>query len=144
MTDFRQGGCLCGAVRFRTRGELRGVVYCHCSQCRRQTGHYYAATDVEDSRLEVEGAEAITWYTASDFARRGFCRNCGSALFWKRNGSEKTSIMAGSFDQPSGLRGEAHIFVANKGDYYEINDELPRYERSSSSIPVAEKISDGE
>jgi hypothetical protein len=125
-------------VRFRTRGELRGVVYCHCSQCRRQTGHFYAATDVEDARLEIKGTEKITWYAASDFAKRGFCSICGSALFWKRNGAEVTSIMAGGFDQPSGLEAEAHIFVADKGDYYEICDGLPQYARSSPSVPVAE------
>jgi hypothetical protein len=138
MTEIRQGGCLCGAVRFRTKGELRGVVYCHCSQCRRQTGHFYAATDVEDSRLEVEGMEKVTWYAASDFAKRGFCGTCGSALFWKRNGADVTSIMAGGFDQPSGLVAQAHIFVAGKGDYYEICDGLPQFARSSPSVPVAE------
>ena len=81
--DEHRGACLCGAVRFRTEGPLRGVIYCHCSQCRKQTGHYYAATNVVGDRLEIEGAEDVTWYAASDFARRGFCRHCGSALFWK-------------------------------------------------------------
>ena len=132
LMDVRQGRCLCGGVSFRTSGEPRGVVYCHCSQCRRQTGHFYAATDVEDDRLTVEGADNITWYAASDFARRGFCGTCGSALFWKRNGSDVTSILAGSFDRPSGLRAEAHIFVADKGDYYDIDDGLPRYPRNAS------------
>ena len=45
--------------------------------------------------------------------------------------------MAGAFETPSGLKGLAHIFVGDKGDYYEINDDLPRYERSSPTIPVA-------
>jgi hypothetical protein len=131
------GGCLCGAVRFRTRGALRDVIYCHCSQCRRQTGHYYAATNVAEDRIAIDGAERITWYAASDFARRGFCSVCGSALFWKRNGAAVVSVMAGSFDQPSGLRGAAHIFVADKGDYYEIDDGLPQHERSTPSVPVS-------
>ncbi|WEX11571.1 GFA family protein [Chelativorans sp. AA-79] len=139
MSEIRHGACLCGAVHFRAAGKLRGVVYCHCSQCRRQTGHHYAATDVEDARLTIEGAENLTWYAASDFARRGFCRICGSALFWKRNDADVTSIMAGSFDRPSGLKAEAHIFVADKGDYYEITDGLPQYARSSPSVPVAEE-----
>ena len=129
--DIRAGSCLCGAVRFTTRGALRGVVYCHCSQCRKQTGHYYAATNVADGDLSVEGAEDLTWYAASPEAKRGFCRVCGSALFWKRNGSDVTSVMAGAFDGPSGLTGRAHIFVADKGDYYEIDDGLPRYQQSS-------------
>lgn len=131
MQERHEGGCLCGAVRYETRGPLRGVVYCHCSQCRRQTGHVYAATDVDDDRLTVRGGENVAWYEASDFARRGFCRRCGSALFWKHKDSAKTSIMAGGFDRPSGLRAEAHIFVADKGDYYEIADGLPQHRQGS-------------
>ena len=127
----RTGSCLCGAVSFETRGALRGVVYCHCSQCRKQTGHYYAATNVANDDLSIEGADQLTWYAASSDAERGFCRVCGSALFWKRNGSDVTSVMAGAFDSPSGLAGQAHIFVADKGDYYEIDDDLPRYQQSS-------------
>lgn len=137
MSENHTGSCLCGAVRFRTSGRLRGVVYCHCSQCRRQTGHFYAATDVADADIAIEGGDEITWYAASDFARRGFCRNCGSALFWKRNGSAVISVMAGAFDQPSALRGQCHIFVADKGDYYEIADDLPQYPVSTPSISTA-------
>lgn len=135
--DDRTGACLCGAVRFRTTGPLRGVIYCHCSQCRRQTGHHYAATNVPDANLQVEGGEKLTWYAAADAARRGFCSICGSALFWKHNELDYTSVMAGAFDKPSGLKAESHIFVADKGDYYTIEDGLPQFLRSSDSIKVA-------
>ncbi|MCB1383685.1 MAG: GFA family protein [Notoacmeibacter sp.] len=124
--DVSTGSCLCGAVRFRTRGTLRGVIYCHCSQCRKQSGHFYAATSIADAGLTVEGAEGVTWYAASDHAKRGFCRTCGSALFWKEGGSDRTSILAGAFDAPSGLHGQVHIFTADKGDYYDIDDGLPQ------------------
>lgn len=137
MSNHHRGSCLCGAVRFRTTGTLRGVVFCHCSQCRKQTGLYYAATDVLDAELTVEGSDNLTWYAASDFAKRGFCRFCGSALFWKRNGADKTSILAGAFEQPSGLAAESHIFVVDKGDYYTIGDGLPQHARSSDTIIVA-------
>ena len=119
------GGCLCGAVRFVATGQLRGVIYCHCSQCRKQTGHYYAATNVADAELAVTGGQSVTWYAASAEARRGFCSVCGSALFWKNNRSRHTSIMAGSFDNSAALKGESHIFVADKGAYYSIDDGLP-------------------
>lgn len=131
MAEMRSGGCLCGAVRFRTKGVLRGVVYCHCSQCRRQTGHYYAASNVADTDLEVAGGDAITWFAASPSARRGFCSTCGSALFWKHLERDHTSVLAGAFDEPTGLVGKAHIFVADKGDYYEIADGLPQFAESS-------------
>jgi hypothetical protein len=128
MDEERTGGCLCGVVRFKTNGRLREVIACHCSQCRRQSGHFYAATSIEDTGLAVTGGENITWYGASETARRGFCRHCGSALFWKKShGSAVTSILAGAFDQPSGLKLGHHIFCADKADYYEINDGLPQF-----------------
>lgn len=138
MDDNHSGSCLCGAVRFRTRGPLRGVVYCHCSQCRKQTGHFVAATASKDADIDIEGAEALTWYGASDVARRGFCRGCGSVLFWKHNELDTISIMAGSFDKPTGLSAESHIFVGDKGDYYAIYDGLPQFEKSTPAIKVAD------
>ena len=132
------GSCLCGAVSFRTHGRLREVVFCHCSQCRKQSGHYYAATNVADGDLTVEGSEKITWYQASPYAKRGFCSVCGSALFWKHKTSDEISVMAGAFEQPSGLKAEAHIFVVDKGDYYDITDGLPQFERSTPDIKVAD------
>ena len=127
MSEEHSGHCLCGAVRFQTRGRLRDVIACHCTQCRRQTGHFYAATNVLDDGLTVEGGDNVTWYRASNIASRGFCRTCGSALFWKGDNSDYTSIMAGTFDQPTGLRIGVHIFCADKGDYYEITDDAPQF-----------------
>jgi hypothetical protein len=138
MTVRNTGSCLCGAVRFETRGPLRGVVFCHCHQCRKQSGNYYAATEVAEDGLSVSGADGVTWFSASDFARRGFCRTCGSILFWKRDGADRVSVMAGAFDEPSGLVGESHIFCADKGEYYEIADGLPRYAKGGGGVVVAE------
>jgi hypothetical protein len=116
---------------------LRDVIFCHCGQCRKQGGHFYAATNVADRDLEVTGEDNVTWYRSSDFARRGFCRHCGSALFWKRNGDAHTSIGAGMFDESTVLRAGHHIFVADKGDYYEIGDDLPQFARSTPEVKVA-------
>ncbi|MGH7003190.1 MAG: GFA family protein [Alphaproteobacteria bacterium] len=142
MTEEHRGSCLCGQVRFETSGPLRGIVYCHCSQCRKQSGHHYAATNVQDDRIRISGEDNIAWYEASSFARRGFCRNCGSVLFWKHRELDYVSVMAGAFDAPTGLRGESHIFVGDKGDYYEIADDLPQYEQSSDSAIVAGTVKD--
>ena len=73
MQDHQTGGCLCGKVRFTTTGPLREVIFCHCSQCRRQSGLYFAATSVSADCLALEGAGNITWFAASGFAKRGFC-----------------------------------------------------------------------
>ncbi|OBZ92454.1 aldehyde-activating protein [Pararhizobium polonicum] len=131
MAEEHTGSCNCGAVRFRTHGRLREVIACHCSQCRKQTGLYYAATNVCDSELDLDGAENVTWYRSSADARRGFCRTCGSALFWKMDALDYTSIMAGTFDTPTGLAFGVHIFCADKGDFYEINDGLPQFAQSN-------------
>lgn len=122
-----QGGCLCGKVRFSVRGPLDGVVGCHCSQCRRQTGLYYAATECALGDLTVENEDTLRWYRASETAGRGFCSNCGSALFWQADGRERISVMAGAFDDPSGLSMRYHIYCADKADFYEIGGDAPRY-----------------
>lgn len=136
--QIRTGRCNCGAVKFRTRGPLREVIACHCSQCRRQSGLYFAATNVGDENIEIEGADSITWYEASDFARRGFCSTCGSALFWKHRSDPFISVLAGSFDEPSGLKMTKHIFCADKGDFYEITDDLPQHAKGSAGLLVAD------
>ncbi|MBV2187333.1 MAG: GFA family protein [Rhizobium sp.] len=133
MEERRTGACLCGGVRFTVEGAVGPVVFCHCSQCRRQSGLHYAATDVPRGRLTVTGEDLISWYRASDEATRGFCSHCGSALFWKRDGGENISVVAGAFDLPSGLAGGYHIYCADKGDFYSIDNGLPQYQASKPS-----------
>ena len=117
-----KGSCLCEAVRFKVEGALPPPDACHCSQCRKQSGHVWASTDVEKDRLTIEGEEAIRWYQASEKVRRGFCGTCGSFLFWEPIGRTKIAIAMGAFDKPTGAQLGHHIFVADKGDYYEIAD----------------------
>lgn len=124
-----KGSCLCGAVRFTVDGELPGPDACHCVQCRKHSGHYFASTDVPKSSLTVEGEDQLAWYRSSDRVRRGFCRVCGSSLFWDPVQSEKIAVAMGAFDNPTGTRLHMHIFVAEKGDYYDIADGLPQHER---------------
>lgn len=121
------GGCHCGAVRYRAKGVDPRVTECHCSQCRRQSGHRYATTGAKTSDIDIKGADKITWYRASPAAERGFCSVCGSTMFWRRDGGDHTAILAGTIDEPNGLRLTKHIFVANKGGYYEIDDGLPKH-----------------
>ncbi len=127
---IKTGSCLCGAVRYRVTGPMRQVVGCHCGQCRKQTGHFLAATGVRLRYFELTEDRGLKWYAASDTARRGFCGECGTFLFWQANGAERIGIAAGSLDGPTGLSTVAHIFVADKGDYYELDDGMPRYPQS--------------
>ena len=126
MTKVYTGSCLCGAVRYRATGPLRQVVACHCNQCRKQSGHFYAATNVADDRLEIEGEDHLKWYQSSDEARRGFCDICGSALFWKHAKDDFTSVLAGSLDGETGLTISKHIYCSDKGDYYDIPENEPQ------------------
>ncbi|WP_374380542.1 GFA family protein [Dongia sp.] len=134
-----QGGCLCGAVRYRVEGAMRPVIACHCSQCRRATGSFMMASAAMHDHLTIEGAENITWYNSSDTARRGFCRICGSNLFWEGAGRPHTSITAGSLDGPTGLSLGRHIFVADKGDYYEIADNVAQSQTFEGYDPTPPK-----
>ena len=120
------GRCNCGAVSFSAAGPFRPAIACHCKSCRRQSGHYLAATDVRRAGLDVSGESAITWYAATPKARRGFCAHCGAHLFWHENGADKISIYAGCLDEPTGLALAGHIYVGEKGDYYDITDGLPQ------------------
>ena len=122
------GGCYCGAVRYRARGVRPQVTECHCSQCRKQSGHRYASTGAKTSDMEFEGADRITWYRASPDAERGFCSICGSTLFWRLSDEDYTGILAASIDEPNALDLTKHIFVGSKGGYYEITDDLPQFD----------------
>lgn len=130
MSEQREGGCLCGAVRFRTSGPCRPVLVCHCQQCARWTGYLVAATAVPAPKFEiVNGADSLRWYRSSQNAERAFCATCGSSLFWRHDGRPHVAIMAGAFDQPSGLRLDCHVHVSDCADYDVIGDALPRHDR---------------
>lgn len=122
------GGCLCGAVRYRVIPPLRPVVACHCSQCRRTSGNYVAATAVSRERFELTRRDGLRWFRSSPRARRGFCHTCGSNLFWDAEGRDTMTFTAGTIDGDTGLRIAAHICVADKGDYYRIDASEPQYD----------------
>jgi hypothetical protein len=91
------------------------------------SGHYTAATAASRVDLEIGDETALAWYESSPGIRRGFCATCGSSLFWDAADRDYIAIFAGSLDRPSGLELVEHIFVADKGDYYEIADGLPQF-----------------
>ena len=122
----KTGGCLCGGVRYRVKGPLRPVVYCHCSQCRRTSGHFVAVTAVPKDALAVVADKSLDWFTSSDVASRGFCKRCGSSLFWLPKAREYVCIMAGTLDESRGLEAVKHIYVKDKGDYYDLTDDLTK------------------
>jgi hypothetical protein len=130
MTEVQhRGSCLCGACAYEVSGPLRNVIACHCTQCRKQTGHFMAATNARLSDFRLVRAEPLRWYRASPQAQRGFCSICGSTLFWQADGRDEISITAGTLDGATGLKIEGHIYCADKGDYYTIPAEGYRLEQ---------------
>jgi hypothetical protein len=128
------GRCLCGAVRYRVRGPLAGVLVCHCEDCRRWHGHVSASCAAARADLELVESRGLRWFaspTSDAGARRGFCAECGSSLFWEAPAQETISVAAGTLDPPTGSRVVSHWFVSQAGDYYELpEDGLPHHARS--------------
>ncbi len=125
---MHKGSCLCGAVSFEVSGSLPRATACHCSMCRKITGNYEAGVDVKKSAVTISGEARITWFRSSENARRGFCSTCGSQLFFEFLGSDLIGLMLGAFDAPTGVKVSEHIFVQDKGDYYDICDGAPQYQ----------------
>ena len=124
------GGCLCGRVTYTVSGDMDSIVGCHCRQCRKTSGHFVAATRVNENNLTVTDQQALTWYQSSDSAKRGFCRHCGSSLFWKNITRPTISISAGTLDLPTNLKLTHHIYVADASDYVCFNEDDVLYDQS--------------
>ncbi len=121
---MHKGSCLCHAVTFDVEGDLGQPDACHCQQCRKQSGHFFASVDVPRAALTLHGEDKLSWFQSSEKVRRGFCSQCGSTLFWDPVQRDHIAIAMGAFDTPTATTLRMHIFVAEKGDYYEIADGL--------------------
>jgi hypothetical protein len=123
------GRCLCGAVTYEVRGPLRDITLCHCVECRRWSGHVGAFAAAQNEHLLVAG-DALRWIdspASNRHAQRAFCGDCGSSLFWKAAGAERTGIAAGTLDPPTGLHLGAHIHTHQAPDWDALPDDgLPR------------------
>lgn len=134
QTKRHKGACLCGAVQYEVLGPLRGVVHCYCAMCRRLHGGSGPHTKADKSNIVITEDRGLKWYESSKSARRGFCVECGSNLFWEPVDQPGTGIIAGTLEQPSGLRVIGHIFVADKADFIEIAGTAPQFEGSSHGV----------
>jgi len=124
---MKTGSCLCCGVTYALSGELRPSVACHCTQCRKTSGHYWSATQVGADQFTLTRDETLTWFASSPEAERGFCNTCGASMFWKHNADNgAVSIASGTIDGATELSTDKHIYVADKGDYYDIADGLPQ------------------
>ena len=125
------GGCLCGGVKFSFLNEnLQTADACHCSQCRRWSGYLWGSINAPIDAVQFSNDKTLKWFRASEYARRGFCSECGASMFWHGENldghNQRIAIALGVLDEPHGLKIEEHIFVADKGEYYDIGDGLPQ------------------
>ncbi len=135
------GGCLCEAVKYEIHGKLYNVINCHCSKCRRTHGHHSAYSSSKREELILLEKRGLKWYRSvkdeTPDVYRGFCKECGSSLFWDAKGDDYIYISAGTLDQPTGLKTIGHIWLGQAGDYYELTDDLEKYGQDSSNDFVA-------
>jgi hypothetical protein len=111
------------------------VLICHCEECRRWHGHFSASTAAQREELVLVQQRGLRWIDSprSDArARRGFCGECGSSMFWDAPGRPTVSIAAGTLDGTTHLQTIAHWYVSQAGDYYDLPDDgLPRHDHSA-------------
>jgi len=129
---MHHGSCLCGAIKLTIDARLKDPIACHCKQCRRQSGHYFSAVAAPKTALRITGDANLRWFRASDIASRGFCKTCGSTLFWRPDDGPTIMVAMAALDAPTGLRLSGHYWCDQKGDYYAIPDTLPCHEGVST------------
>ena len=120
------GSCFCGAVRIEVR-QLGPGYYCHCSRCRKASGSAFTANAVVSPNdvAVTQGSDRLRSYRTADGISRSFCGDCGSPLLVRQG--DQMRLRLGCLDTPIPSPAR-HIFVGSKANWYEIHDELPRYE----------------
>jgi hypothetical protein len=113
------GQCLCGSLAFTVNGPLRDVIDCHCHRCRRWTGHHMAATQTAHENIRFADDAALRWFAPEPTVEYGFCRQCGSSMFWRVVGAATWSICAGAFNPPTGLRTSSAWWLSEASDYFD-------------------------
>lgn len=118
------GQCLCGAVRFTVESVDPEYWACHCCTCVRWSAGPYLS--VSTTGASFEGEDNIEIYNSSEWAERGFCRKCGTILFYRLKKQAGHELSIGTFDDSSSFRMVGEIFVDKKPDGYEFAGDHPR------------------
>lgn len=126
MTDRHQGSCLCGEVKFNT-GEMHHLDVCHCRICQRWTGGPFIGADYRNGDVVITEDKGLAWYASSNWAKRGFCKTCGSSLFYRLNEvPDFWAVCAGSLDLAETAALHQEIFIDEKPSFYAFAGEHPR------------------
>lgn len=121
-----EGGCLCGAIRYRAQTAPTHPTYCHCRMCQQWTG----APVLLGVNFSREGFRFTrgepAYYQSSPQSRRGFCPTCGSNLCFDDVGNPNQCVTITSLDDPEAVQPEEHIWTSSQLSWFETTDTLPR------------------
>ncbi len=133
------GGCMCGAVRYETTGASFGVNHCHCHSCRKHNGAAVVTlAGFKADQVTFSGDERKI-YESSPGVGRAFCGKCGTPLTWEGDGGELGPIVEfhiSTFDDPSVLVPTGHLFHPERIPWFDVADNLPRYQGFTDDSPV--------
>lgn len=124
-----EGRCLCHAIRFRIELPTLWCAHCHCNQCRRSHGAAFVTwVGVAEERFSITaGRKAVAWHDSSTEAQRGFCRECGSSMFFRStHWPAEVHVTRASLVAPIDREPEAHAFWDSRVDWCVLGDDLPR------------------
>ncbi len=113
----KTGQCLCGAVKFTATPKNDEVGVCHCGTCRKHAAGPFFAVDCGDT-LVFENEDKVGVYKSSDWAERGFCKNCGSTLFWRTPDRKSNILAVDLLNDPGALKLDHEVFIDEKPTYY--------------------------
>ena len=124
--DIHEGGCLCGAVRYRITGSVDRVGHCHCTMCRRSVGAVAVTwATVLLTQFEITRGEPRT-HRSSATAKRQFCADCGASLtFWYERKPEEIDVSLGTLDHPERHPADHHDWASEKLPWLHLDEELP-------------------
>lgn len=129
-----EGGCHCGAVRYRVEGDPVYHALCHCTDCRRATGAPLVSWALyPNAQFAVTQGEAKA-YASSEHARRHYCSTCGTSLFYTNETvfPDMTDIQSATLDDPEAVPLAIHVQTAERIGWMKNAHELPQFERYPS------------
>jgi hypothetical protein len=141
MSQVHEGGCACGAVRYRVKGEPVRTNVCHCTFCQRRTGSAFGiGIFFKEEDIEFEQGELKTYEHHSDESHRwlrlGFCPNCGTTVTWTVEilpGAR--SIAGGTFDDRDWYKIERHIWTRSAHPWVVIPPGVKVFEQAGVRPP---------
>lgn len=126
------GSCYCGGVKIKVSGEIKSIIHCHCSKCRKSSGTAYATNgvvNINDFEI-IAGSELISKFGKVAGKYRHFCSQCASPIYSSNTeDKENVRIRLGLLDGDITERPMSHNFVTSKASWEDMDAELPRYER---------------